>query len=98
MLTRRQYRQTDVLVITTTAALLIALALAEIPATRLGNVLVAVPWFGFVGAVVTLIGTQMFARDDESRPSARVQGVNLVISLLIAGGSYQTVIRPLFVG
>ncbi len=97
-MTRRQYRQTDILVITAALALLIALAIAEVPATVLGNVLVAVPWFAFVAAIVTLVGTHAFFSEDDRRPPARTQAANLVLSILIAGISYETIIVPLFVG
>ena len=98
MLTRRQYRQTNILVITTAVALLIALAIAKVPATTFGNVLVAVPWFGFVGAIVTLVSTQLFFTDDDRRLPPRTQAASLLVSLLIAGISYPTVIAPLFIG
>lgn len=98
MLTRRQYRQTDILVITAAVALLIALAIARVPATALGNLLVAVPWFALVAAIVTLVSAQASLTDDDQRLPPRTQALNLIISILIAGLSYPTVIAPLFIG
>lgn len=96
MWTRRQFRQIDVLIIPTAVALLIPLGLADLPDTLLAEIAVAVPWFALVAATVTLITSQTFLSDDDSRLSAGVQGANLVVSILLAGLTNMYVVTPLF--
>ena len=98
MWTRRQYRHIGLRIIPIAAALLILLVLIEPPETLLAEIAVGIPWFALVAAIVTLITSQTFLSDDESGLSEKIQSVNFLVSLLVAGISYQTVILPLFLG
>ena len=78
-----------------TLAILAMAAYADGEPGIFAQVTVAVAWFALVTTALCLGYSQGFLAHDDQRPPQRIQGVCLVASVLLAGFSYQSWVRPL---
>ena len=95
MWTRKQYRRIAAVVLPVAAIWLAGLAYTDPEPSLAAHIAVAIPWAALVAVLLCWVQSQVFLAGDDDRPSPKVQEVCYILSVLVAGLSYQALVEPL---